>query len=180
MDRQRFLNVSNSPMANPSLPVSALQTLRACALVRDLEILKGGDQAEIGERGINLSGGQKQRISVARAVYSKVCLACRHQGPIRVQFACFRDLIGCNFTVIFFCLCVWKTPNKNSANSSDWVAGYVGRLREARGMAADSMFLRLEMSWSWVMGKSVGGISFGPVSEPQIHAPNLVDSQWSS
>jgi ABC-type bacteriocin/lantibiotic exporter with double-glycine peptidase domain len=56
------------------LHVSALQTLRACALVRDLEILKGGDQAEIGERGINLSGGQKQRISVARAVYSKVCL----------------------------------------------------------------------------------------------------------
>lgn len=41
--------------------------------MRDLEILKGGDMAEIGERGINLSGGQKQRISVARAVYSRVC-----------------------------------------------------------------------------------------------------------
>ena len=33
-------------------------------------MLPGGDQIEIGEKGINLSGGQKQRISMARAVYS--------------------------------------------------------------------------------------------------------------
>ncbi|KNC82173.1 hypothetical protein SARC_05531 [Sphaeroforma arctica JP610] len=46
------------------------QTIESCALRRDLEILSGGDQVEIGERGINLSGGQKQRISVARAVYN--------------------------------------------------------------------------------------------------------------
>ena len=46
------------------------RTIKSCQLIDDLEILKGGDLTEIGERGINLSGGQKARISLARAVYS--------------------------------------------------------------------------------------------------------------
>ena len=46
------------------------RTIEACQLVDDLEILKGGDLTEIGDRGINLSGGQKARVSLARAVYS--------------------------------------------------------------------------------------------------------------
>lgn len=44
--------------------------LEACALKMDLEMLPGGDQTEIGEKGINLSGGQRQRVSLARAVFS--------------------------------------------------------------------------------------------------------------
>ncbi|KAJ3290611.1 hypothetical protein HDU76_007375, partial [Blyttiomyces sp. JEL0837] len=38
-----------------------IKAIDVCALRRDLEVLAGGDGAEIGERGINLSGGQKQR-----------------------------------------------------------------------------------------------------------------------
>ncbi|KAJ3165265.1 hypothetical protein HDU88_004350 [Geranomyces variabilis] len=46
------------------------RVLDACALRPDLGVIPGGENAEIGEKGINLSGGQKARISLARALYS--------------------------------------------------------------------------------------------------------------
>ncbi|XP_047315019.1 putative ABC transporter C family member 15 isoform X2 [Impatiens glandulifera] len=45
------------------------RTVKACALIKDLELFSAGDLTEIGERGINMSGGQKQRIQIARSVY---------------------------------------------------------------------------------------------------------------
>ncbi len=54
----------------PFNPVRYEQTIQACQLLPDIEILPNGDLTEIGEKGINLSGGQKQRVSLARAVYA--------------------------------------------------------------------------------------------------------------
>jgi energy-coupling factor transporter ATP-binding protein EcfA2 len=51
-------------------PARYAETIRVCALQRDLTLLLAGDLTEIGERGSNLSGGQKQRVSLARAVYN--------------------------------------------------------------------------------------------------------------
>jgi ABC-type multidrug transport system fused ATPase/permease subunit len=48
-----------------------MKVIKACALILDFNVLKGGDLTEIGEKGINLSGGQKQRIALARVCYSK-------------------------------------------------------------------------------------------------------------
>ncbi|XP_040856624.1 ATP-binding cassette sub-family C member 3 isoform X2 [Ochotona curzoniae] len=60
----------NVLFGQPLDPKRYQRALEACALLPDLEVLPGGDQTEIGEKGINLSGGQRQRISLARAVYS--------------------------------------------------------------------------------------------------------------
>ncbi|XXG51840.1 hypothetical protein AAC387_Pa03g0319 [Persea americana] len=45
------------------------EVLHACALDVDISLMVRGDQAYIGERGLNLSGGQRARIALARAIY---------------------------------------------------------------------------------------------------------------
>lgn len=61
----------NIIFSSPFDPRRYKDVLVACSLQRDLEILDGGDQTLVGEKGVTLSGGQKQRISLARALYSK-------------------------------------------------------------------------------------------------------------
>ncbi|KAH7814899.1 putative ATP-binding cassette transporter, subfamily C, member 1, cluster I, SmABCC1 [Monocercomonoides exilis] len=54
----------------PFDPVRYARVIQACCLEQDLDILPGGDEAEVGDRGYNLSGGKGMRIALARAVYS--------------------------------------------------------------------------------------------------------------
>ncbi|CCH46915.1 ATP-dependent bile acid permease [Wickerhamomyces ciferrii] len=61
---------NNIIFASPFNKTRYNKVVEACGLTRDFEILKAGDQTEIGEKGIALSGGQKQRVSLARALYS--------------------------------------------------------------------------------------------------------------
>ncbi|XP_031394273.1 ABC transporter C family member 10-like [Punica granatum] len=59
----------NILFGSPMESARYLETIRRCALEKDLEMLPFGDLTVIGERGVNLSGGQKQRIQLARALY---------------------------------------------------------------------------------------------------------------
>ncbi|XP_046413794.1 ATP-binding cassette sub-family C member 5-like isoform X2 [Neodiprion fabricii] len=46
------------------------KAIYASNLSQDIAEMPGGDQTEIGEKGVNLSGGQKQRVALARALYA--------------------------------------------------------------------------------------------------------------
>lgn len=61
----------NILFGNPFQQLRYNEAVDAACLAPDFDLLPGGDQTELGEKGINVSGGQKQRISIARAVYSQ-------------------------------------------------------------------------------------------------------------
>ncbi|GAA5926884.1 uncharacterized protein JCM15063_000395 [Sporobolomyces koalae] len=60
----------NILFGHPLDPIRLKETIQACCLERDLELLPDGVLTFCGERGQNLSGGQKARIALARAVYA--------------------------------------------------------------------------------------------------------------
>ena len=81
------------------------ETIKACQLESDFDILPSGDQTEIGEKGINLSGGQKARVSLARAVYANRDLLLM-DDPISALDATVRKNI---FKQVFNGICKEKT-----------------------------------------------------------------------
>ncbi|CAM8890256.1 unnamed protein product [Rhodiola kirilowii] len=60
----------NILFGKPMEEIKYQNSIKACALDKDISNFSHGDLTEIGQRGINLSGGQKQRIQLARAVYN--------------------------------------------------------------------------------------------------------------
>ncbi|KAI5924553.1 ABC transporter-like protein [Camillea tinctor] len=54
--------------------------LHAVDLHEDLASLPGGDEMQVGSRGINLSGGQRQRVAIARAVYARTSMVVFDDG----------------------------------------------------------------------------------------------------
>ncbi|EED19895.1 multidrug resistance protein, putative [Talaromyces stipitatus ATCC 10500] len=47
------------------------EIIEICCLNHDFKNLPGGDQTQIGSKGLNLSGGQRQRVSLARALFAR-------------------------------------------------------------------------------------------------------------
>ncbi|GIY33687.1 multidrug resistance-associated protein 1 [Caerostris darwini] len=74
--------------------------LDLCCLKPDLEMLPGGDETEIGEKGVNLSGGQKLRVNLAQAVYQDKDIYLLDDPlsavDVHVRKALFKDIIGNN------------------------------------------------------------------------------------
>lgn len=48
-----------------------VETVNTCCLIKDLDMMKDGDETVVGDKGFTLSGGQRARIALARAVYSQ-------------------------------------------------------------------------------------------------------------
>ena len=60
---------ANVLLGRPMRKRRYVQTLYACCLIDDIQLLPAGDVTVIGDKGVNLSGGQRARVALARAVY---------------------------------------------------------------------------------------------------------------
>ena len=96
------------------------RVIKCCALKPDLDILPGGDETEIGEKGINLSGGQKQRVSLARACYSSADLFL-FDDPLSAGLSHMKKLIENNFHYFTYSrLTRRETHLRRSNRYKDW------------------------------------------------------------
>ena len=128
--------------------------LQMCELEKDLEVLPGGDQTEVGERGINLSGGQKQRVSLARALYSNSdiyviddCLASldAHVGKQVFTNVLKKELKG--KTILFVTHALHYVKQANPSEGDRVIVMKAGMIEEQGGweelMALEGEFKRL-------------------------------------
>ncbi|KAM7452923.1 hypothetical protein BLSTO_06336 [Blastocystis sp. subtype 1] len=63
-------SVRNNVLMGSAFDATRFARVIAAAQMRSDLVLLGGEDAEIGDHGINVSGGQKARISLARCCYS--------------------------------------------------------------------------------------------------------------
>jgi ATP-binding cassette, subfamily C (CFTR/MRP), member 10 len=96
--------------------------LRACCLEDDLNQLRGGDSASVGESGSTLSGGQKARIALARAAYQDKSVYLLDDILSAVDPGVARNIFNnCIMGLLRYKTRILCTHNRTFLQKADWI-----------------------------------------------------------